>query len=274
MADATQDFGAKNAAPDKFILVPHPQIKQSDYKFDPKRYDVLGRIYKAILRVNEQAALYDGYKTTNYGLWDKYFRVYTDKIVALRTTLLKQYTSCRDQGKCDDAIPDAVDGLILSDVTYNGKLRAVCPLGNTQRARINAQSSSAIEYLSMVAIDWTGQVRFFPDIDINGAELYRITPSLVLEKLPLDVRKQITWEADSRKPGQGRAFVSVAYLATDVSKVVSNGIVDVNYLTEFRNNAARSIYFIRLPLQAGFQVEEIFGFPEMKGCRVMDEAIE
>jgi hypothetical protein len=274
MADATQDFGAKNAAPDKFILVPHPQIKPSDYKFDPKRYDVLGRIYKAVLRVNEQATLYDSYKTANYGLWDKYFRVYTDKIAALKTSLLKQYTNCRDQGKCDEAVPDAVDGLILSDITYNGKLRAVCPLGNAQRARINSQSSSAIEYLSMVTIDWTGQIRFFPDIDINGAELYRITPGLVLEKLPLDVRKQITWEADPRKSDQGRAFVSVAYLTTDVSKAVTNGIVDVNYLTEFRNNAARSIYFIRLPLMAGFQAEEIFGFPEMKGCKVMDEAIE
>jgi hypothetical protein len=269
ISEAAADFTRANASPDKFLLVPHPQLKPSDYKFDGNRYEVLGKLYKAILRVDEQAELYSNYRTMDATLWSKYFRVYSDKVVELRTSLLRQYTSCRDRGVCDGDIPTSVDGLILEDITFDGQLRASCPLGNSQKISINPKTASSVQYISAVIIDWAGRLRFFSAIDLNGAEVYRVTPSLTLEKLPFDLRKQITTNPDPKNDDQVRALIALAYFPTDVSKAVVNGDVDANYLNDKRRDAARSIYLIRLPLRAGFQVEEVFGFPDMNGCKIM-----
>lgn len=281
LADATADFSNSNAAPEKFILVPHPELQPGDIKFDAQKYVALGAIYKAILRVNELVELYSSYRDKNVAVWNKYFKVQSDRVRDLRESLLKQYAQCRDMGKCYFEMPSSIEGVMLDSVAVDGHLRALCPIGNKETSAINSKTESSVQYLSSIVVDWTGSLRYFPQIDISGAELYRITPTLTVERIPLN-RGQISWQQERDDSGKespilrggqdsALALITFSHFIPEEEKIRTGGQIDLTYLQSFRANVARSLFVVRLPLRVGLQVEEVLGFPDMKNCKLFEE---
>ncbi|TPI31436.1 hypothetical protein FJ414_22980 [Mesorhizobium sp. B3-1-6] len=269
MADASSDFTLSNAAPAKFVIQPYPQLKPDDNKFDPKRFVELGRIYKALLRVNDQLDIYQGYKTQNYQLWEKYFRVYTEKAEALRNTLVASYAKCRQKGDCSDDVPSKIDGLLLDDILYEGEFDSVCPRALDIVSAINPKTAIPSKVLSSIGLQWVGGIRYIDQIDTVGIEAYRITPDFVLEKLPFLTHDQ--YRANEHEDGTTSAAFDVYRRTLHNEDVVdANGQLDWNKLDNQRKDVARSVYFLRFRTVAGIQVDEVIGYPDMRDCKLSD----
>ena len=111
---ATGDFSRKNSAPDKYILIPYPQTSGIAPPFNQQQYDKLGEIFRALIRVDAQREIYAKYQKENADLWQKYFRVYALKLDDVRKVVVSAYVTCRRDGKCDQSLPDVVDGVLSS----------------------------------------------------------------------------------------------------------------------------------------------------------------
>jgi len=267
--EAGGTFTLKNAAPDRFILVPHPQLVATDIKFDPSRYDQMGKIYKALLRVDQQLVIYESYKSKNLPLWEKYFRIYTQKISDARADLLLKYISCGDRGECNAQIPTKIDGITLDDIAYGGEITASCPLGYQQASNLNATTGRQTEYISSIVLAWSGYIRYLDDIDINGLEIYRISPDLEMIKLPFNAGRQL--RTRDQTDGTTAAFIMLHRESVDPGAAKKESDIDLNYLDGIRSNAARSVYLLRFRTTAGVSVDDVLGYPNMKGCKLIDE---
>jgi hypothetical protein len=268
-ASAAAEYTLKNAAPDRFIIVPHPQLVPTDIKFDAGRYEQLGKIYKALLRVDEQVSIYNSYKTKNPILFDKYFAIYAQKFSDLRSDLLSKYSNCRDRNECDVRVPLKVDGITLDDIVYDGEITADCPLGNELKQRLNPLNSKTTQFISSIVLGWAGHIRYLDDIDISGVQIYRISPDLEMSRLPFSIQRQ--WRTRAQEDGKVAAFVTISRTDIDSATAVKDQSVDLNYLDSVRTDVARSRFLFRFPTAGGISVDDVIGYPDMKGCKLIDE---
>jgi hypothetical protein len=266
---ASADFSLANSAPDRFIFAPYPQLEGRQPPQNLGRFDHLGKIYKALMTVDEQLSQYKDYKTRDFVIWNKYFRVYQEKIAALRQTIVNRYISCRQEGKCDLDFPAKVDGLLLDDILFDGILSVVCPQSFEKQDQLNPNSPVTQVVLSSVIVRWEGQMRYLDDIDLQGAELEQLTPDLKLVKLPFDIAAQLRTTENPDKTTSG--FITVHREQVDQTKLYKDGKLDFDYVSSVRRTAARSIYIIKLPTNSGIDVESVMGYPNMAGCKVLTE---
>lgn len=266
---ASADFSLANSAPDRFIFAPYPQIEGRQPPQNLGRFDHLGKIYKALMAVDEQLSQYKEYKARDFAIWNKYFRVYEEKIAALRQMIVNRYVSCRQEGKCDLDFPAKVDGLLLDDVLYSGDLSVVCPQSFEKQDQLNQNSPVTQKVLSTVIVRWAGQMRYLDDIDLQGAELEQLTPDLKIIKLPFDTSLQLRTTENPDKTVSG--FITVHREQVDQARLYKDGQLDFDYVSGVRRDAARSIYIIKLPTNSGIDVESVMGYPNMAGCKILSE---
>lgn len=66
-----------------------------------------------------------------------------------------------------------------------------------------------------------------------------------------------------------RLFVMVYSRALDPREVTTDGRVDYAKLSAIRDDVARSLYVIRFALSNGRRIEQVLGFPDMRGCALV-----
>jgi len=274
IAEASADFTAKNAAPDRYVLVPYAGLDESSIDFDEGRFKTMGLLYKAIIRSDSLLSTYRKYKEQSPAIWSKYFKVYDDKIANLREAIQARYISCKSGGECSTDIPQKIDGLVLDDLFFDGSLAANCPLGNAVISEMNSKTDERFDYISSIQLEWLGQARFTSDIDRAGIEAFRITPDLRVEDLKFNASRQFTLNAASAGRNGNRVLINIAHISPDMEKFFRNKIVDLNYLRDFRKDAARSVYYLKVPLTSGLSVEEVLGYPDMQKCKLVEEQLD
>lgn len=260
--EAGEDF---YPAPTSLIVVPFPNVPAvAENVFDPNRYAKMGEIYKALLRVDNELSVYEGYKTQNYGLWNRYFRVRHEELDALRLDLATAYKACKQEGECSFDVPATVQGIYLSDLIEGVRLVGECAYGLSGSESVNDVSIVDSNLLSSVTVRLGGTMNFAGDVDPNGMQLFRITPELALERLPFRVSQQ--YRSQRISDSQDRVYISLFREYVEPAKAIVDGAVDWDYLQSKRRHAARSVYLIKIPMSSGLEVEEVLGYPNMRGC--------
>ncbi|MGO6943430.1 hypothetical protein [Rhizobium johnstonii] len=266
LAEVAKDFDINNSAPDLFLVMRYPSIKSSDVKFDAENFDRLGKIYRALLVIDQRLSVYEDYKEKDPVLWAKYFRVSTEEIANARTGLIGAFDNCRNQGKCDYALPE-VKGLILDDLFTMGILKATCIHSYNHDDVINGKKVEAFRYLSSIAITWESQVSFLDAIDFESTQVSAITPNLILKQIAFDPgqRMQIR-TVDGTKDGD--IFVDVARENIDPKEVQDEDGIKIDSLRKIRAKVAQSIFILTTQTNNGLQVEAVLGSPDMSDCPV------
>lgn len=261
---ATSDFTRTNSAPEQYILIPYPETVSVAPPFNTQRYDKLGELFRALLRIDAQREIYSQYQKDDAKLWAKYFQPYALKLNDARKLVLDAYASCRRDGKCDAKLPTQVDGIFLQDILANGQLNATCPLSYAAKDSPNAVSSTPLKFVSSFLIDWKGQIRFLDDLDIAATELLRIGPDLKVEKITF--RPDLYARFRGNNDGSSTLFLSVYARSVDPAKAVKDNQVDYSYLMEERKDVARSIYVARFTFKNSLTLDQPLGMPTMSQC--------
>jgi hypothetical protein len=266
VVDAAKDFTAANAAPGQFIVVAYPQLPSLP-AFDNVRFDALGVIYSKLLRVDEQLEEYRTYRTEAPTLWERYFRPYQERMEALRNDLVLAYRMCLSGGTCTSSTPDVVDGVFLSNVITSGVLRADCLRTSTVEEAINIASPTVIQVLSSLTLLLRADLRFYDHLDVLGTEVFRLTPDFTRESIPF--RPNEFMRVSDATGEMRRLFATVYSRALDPREVTTDGRVDYAKLSAIRDDVARSLYVIRFALSNGRRIEQVLGFPDMRGCTLV-----
>lgn len=267
IAQKASDFTYQNSSPDEFILVPYPQLDVTKVKFNGANFEKLGKIYKALLRVDQRAALYDDYRQRDQRLWDQYFRTVAESIKALRIDLVEAYRACRNDGNCDADIPGELDGLILGDLLADGSLQARCFYSYKYEDAAGGQVVATLNYLSSIAVVWKGKLNFARQVDAESAEALMIDPSFTLKNLQFDptARQNVrTTESED----QDELFLDVYRESIVPASITASGELDLNALRDIRKRVAQSVFVMRYQTVNGISIDETLGRPEMRDCPV------
>lgn len=260
--EAGKDF---TPAPTALIIIPFPGVPAvAENQFDPERYAKMGEIYKALLRVDNELSIHEGYKTQNYALWNRYFRVRHEELDALRLDLATAYTACKKEGLCKYDTPTSIQGIYLGDLVEKVRLVGECAYGLAGDENINDISTINSNVLSSVTVRLAGIMNFAGDVDPNGIQISRITPDLNVEQLPFRVQQQYRSQEISNV--QDRIYISIYRKYAEPKKAIADGSIDWAYLQDVRRDAARSVYLMKIPLSSGMEIEEVIGYPNMQGC--------
>lgn len=264
IVDKAKDFSYGNSAPDEFILVPFPQLSADNVDFNADNYQKLGEIYKALVTIDQRLGLYESYESANNAIWNKYFRVSSDAVKALRNTLVKQYTACRDTGECNVDIPAKLDGLILGDLFTDGQLIAKCAYSYTHSDMINGQSTEQFNYLSSISIVWKSKINFLPEIDWNSGEVLVIDPSFNLTKTSFDpVAAQGVYPSS---PDSGTIFLEAYRASFSQDQFLRDGKFSVDAIRDIRSSVGQSTYVARYRTEGGQEIDETLGRPSFANC--------
>ena len=124
-----------------------------------------------------------------------------------------------------------------------------------------------IKYVSSFLINWKGQVRYLPDLDVAGTEAFRITPDLKTEKISFRPDNYMRFRTNDDQTTD--LFISVYAQAVDPQKAIKEGSVDYSYLMDQRKEVARSIYVIRFTFKNSMTVDQPLGMPDMSACQLV-----
>ena len=267
LADAAKDFSVENSAPQQFIVVPNPGLTGANIAFNAQNFEKLGSIYRALVRVDQRLQLYDEYRARDVKLWNSYFRPIAEKIKALRASLIEAYRDCKTAGKCDAKVPNHIDGVILEDVLWAGKLEARCIYAYEYTDVLNGREMDKFNYLSSIAIVWTSEIRFLKEIDPLSTELKIITPEFELIRPAFDPQRHQSLKTYA-SGDDGEIFVDAYRQRVDRNKVLVGKDIKIDVIRDVRKRAAQSLYVLTFHTYSGLEVEAVLGRPEMRKCPV------
>ena len=267
IATRANDFSYENSAPEEFILVQHPQLKNEDVEFNSANFEKLGKIYKALILVDERRSLYDKYKTRDYQLWERYFRVASEELDALRTVLVGAYRNCRAQGDCEQTIPASVDGLLLDDFFTNGRLDASCIHTYEYEDIVGGSVIDRFRYLSTVAVLWAADMKYLKAIDPQSAEVFAITPEFEFKDLGFEPERQQRLRIDSGGE-EAKIFAEISRLSISPREIETESDISIDAIRKARKDLAQTTYILRYATYNGFEIEHVLGRPSMNRCPV------
>ena len=239
-------------------LIPYTRITQK-----------LGKIYRALVLVDQRLALYSNYESQDHVLWDKYFRVTTDEIKKFRDTLVTAYRNCRDNGVCNVDIPDKIDGLILEDIFTNGKtVGQNVPILYTQKDEIKRRH----------------RAENFDYISLNCSSLEKRNKFCVPDRLALEFCRNIhcrsVFQASEacfqravadqgvypKDQDAGSIFMEAYRESVSPDQFTRDGKFSVDAIRDLRSKVGQSTYIARYRTMNGQQIDETLGRPAMQDC--------
>ena len=257
LGSSAKDFSLENSAPEKFIMVEHPSLNSDTIGFDPVNYEKLGTIFKTLVVVDQRLQEHNDLKAQRYDTWNRYIRVKTEALKALRSDLVIMYKDCKDNGVCDGDIPDQFDGMLLGDVFQSDLLQGRCTYAK----------KGDKQYLKTVSVSWISEFDLAKDIDFESISAFSLDPKLDRKGLSLDPTRDQRHDFKEGEPGNaGRIFVQLDNVEMFEYIDELPNQEDLQKIRARRDVLARSIYVVKYQTFQGSTYEHVVGVPELRNC--------
>lgn len=268
LVKAADDFTYENSAPDTLLIAQHPYLQSAQVEYASIDFDLLGEIYRQLLRIDGIRNTLESYRTEDPHLWEKYFRVLNEQVDLARAELAKRYQQCRLQGECDYESKIDIPGYFLNDVIFDGTLVGECVHSYEFTDDGDPSNPEKFDVLSSISLIWTGRIRFIEEVDTRATEILQITPALDLEDIKFNAPKQMRL-ATPDSNNEARMYVSVNHIPVIEDDISVAGKLNEEKLMELRKFIAQSIYVARFFLLNGQTVEVPLGYPDLSACDVV-----